>query len=442
MLKNLRHKVSIFLSKVNALLPITFVNPSPNFVNCAIMNQPFDITIVGGGIVGLATAYQLQLRNPSLNLLVLEKEEELSAHQTGHNSGVIHSGLYYKPGSYKAKNCVEGRHMLNAFAEKYGVAYDICGKVVVATNENERPFLDKIFNNGLANNTEGIEKINGDQIREIEPHCVGIAGIWVPCTGIIDFPGVVFKLAELLVGMNENSSVLTRQKVIGVEKQGEITEVITETSRFKTRQLIFCGGLHSDRLAKMDQVQTDAKIVGFRGDYYDLTEQGEHKVKNLIYPVPNPAFPFLGVHFTRMVLGGVECGPNAVFTFAREGYGKTDFNFRDSWEALTYKGTWKLFAKHWRFGLDEYRRAFSKRLFLERLQGLIPSLTMEDLKPGRAGVRAMALGPEGAMIEDFKIEYKDNAIHILNAPSPAATACLAIGQQVSEIAEERFGLKT
>jgi L-2-hydroxyglutarate oxidase len=331
--------------------------------------------------------------------------------------------------------------MLNAFAEKYGVAYDICGKVVVATHEAELPFMDQIFQNGLANNTEGIEKINGDQVREIEPFCEGIAGIWVPVTGIIDFPGVVFKLAELVEGMNEKSKVLTRQKVIGVQKNGAISEVITETDRFQTRQMIFCGGLHSDRLAKMDQVKTDARIVGFRGDYYDLTEQGEHKVKNLIYPIPNPAFPFLGVHFTRMVKGGVECGPNAVFTFAREGYGKTDFNLRDSWDALSYRGTWNLFRKHWKFGIDEYRRAFSKRLFLQRLQRLIPSLTMEDIKPGRAGVRAMALGVDGEMIEDFKIEYKDKAIHILNAPSPAATSCLAIGEQVSEMAEERFGLK-
>lgn len=405
------------------------------------MKSIYDIVVVGGGIVGLATAYQLQLRNPSLNILVLEKENALSPHQTGHNSGVIHSGLYYKPGSYKAKNCVEGRHMLVDFSKKYQIPHDVCGKVVVATDESELPFMNKIFDNGIANNTEGIEKITGDQVRDHEPFCAGIAGIWVPCTGIIDFPAVVFKLAELLEGMHEGSKVLTKQKVVGVQKQGETTEVITETDRFTTKQVIYCGGLHSDRLAKMDGIKPEARIVGFRGDYYDLTEQAEHKVKHLIYPVPNPAFPFLGVHFTRMTRGGIECGPNAVFTFKREGYGKTDFNLKDSWDALSYKGTWNLFRKHWRFGLDEYKRAFSKRLFLERLQRLIPSLTMEDIKPGRAGVRAMALGPEGTMIEDFSIEYKEDAIHILNAPSPAATSCLAIGEQVSKMAEQRFGLK-
>jgi L-2-hydroxyglutarate oxidase LhgO len=401
----------------------------------------FDVIVIGGGIVGLASAYQLQKRNPDLKILVLEKEETLSAHQTGHNSGVVHSGLYYKPGSYKAKNCVSGRRELVAFSREHNIPHDVCGKVVVATDESELPFLDKIFQNGLANGTEGIEKITGDQIREIEPFCAGIAGISVSCTGIIDFPAVVFKLAELLPALQPASQVLTGQKVIGI-KQGEASSrVLTQKGSFEARRLIFCGGLHSDRLARKDGLTPEASIVGFRGDYYDLTEAAVHKVKNLIYPVPNPAFPFLGVHFTRMIQGGVECGPNAVFTFKREGYGKTDFNLQDSWEALTYKGTWKLFAKHWRFGLDEYRRAFSKKLFLRQVQRLIPSLTMDEIEPGRAGVRAMSLGKDGNMIEDFKIEYRGNSIHILNAPSPAATSCLAIGTEVSELAEARFGLK-
>lgn len=405
------------------------------------MSSSFDIAIVGGGIIGLSTAYKLQLRNPNLRLLVLEKEDSLSAHQTGRNSGVIHSGLYYKPGSYKAKNCVKGRRELVQFAQTHNLPHDVCGKVVVATNESELPYMDKIFQNGLANDTEGIEIITGDQVREIEPFCAAIAGIRVPCTGIIDYPAVVYKLAELVEAMQPESKVLTGQEVRGIQKEGNETILFTKKGQFKAKQTVFCAGLHSDRMAKADQLKPEARIVGFRGDYYDLTPEAEYKVKHLIYPIPNPAFPFLGVHFTRMVRGGVECGPNAVFTFKREGYGKTDFNAKDSWEALSYVGTWKLFGKHWRFGLDEYKRAFSKKLFLKQVQRLIPSLTMDEIEEGRSGVRAMALGPEGVMIEDFKIEAKDNSIHILNAPSPAATACLAIGEQVSEMAEERFGLK-
>lgn len=403
----------------------------------------FDVCIVGGGIVGLSSAYKLQKRNPDLKILVLEKEEKLSVHQTGRNSGVIHSGLYYKPGSEKARLCVSGRRELVKFSQEYGIHHDVCGKVVVATDESELPFLDKIFENGTANQTEGIEKITAKQVLDIEPYCTSaIAAIWVACTGIIDYPGVVFKLAELTPAINPNSRILTGYEVLNLEKGNDFSTILTNKGPFKAKNMIFCGGLFSDRLAKMDQAKTEAKIVGFRGDYYDLTPAAEHKIKSLIYPVPNPEFPFLGVHFTRLIEGGVECGPNAVFTFKREGYGKTDFNFQDSFEALTYKGTWKLFAKHWKFGLDEYRRAFSKRRFLNQVKRLIPSLTMEEITEGRSGVRAMALGPDGNMIEDFNIIYSGNSIHILNAPSPAATAGLAIGDEVAIMAEERFGLKT
>lgn len=402
----------------------------------------YDIIVIGGGIVGLGSAYKLQLRNPGINILVLEKESTLSAHQTGHNSGVIHSGLYYKPGSYRAKNCVMGRKELVPFSRLHKIPHDICGKVVVATAESELPFMDKIFANGIENEIKGIEKITGNQVREHEPHCTGaIAGIWVPCTGIIDFPAVVFKLAELLKGLNEQSDVLTNHEVKGIHRDGASIEVITTQKRFKAKHIVFCGGLQSDRLAKMDNQKPAAKIVGFRGDYYELSEAATHKVKHLIYPIPNPAFPFLGVHFTRMIHGGIECGPNAVFTFKREGYRKTDFNLRDSWDALTYAGTWRLFSKHWKFGLNEYRRAFSKKLFLTQVQRLIPSLTMDELVSGRAGVRAMALQKNGEMVDDFKIEYSEHGIHVLNAPSPAATSCLAIGEQVSEMAEAHFGLK-
>lgn len=423
-------------SKNPATKRLSLTNFAPH--KYSLMSVDFDYIIVGGGIVGAATFYKLQQRQPDLKILLIEKESHLADHQTGNNSGVIHSGLYYKPGSLKAKNCVAGRHELVAFAKEFGVKHDVCGKVVVATEESELPFMDKIFNNGLANNTEGIEKISAEQIKEIEPHCEGVAGIHVPCTGIIDFRGATEKLAEVAKGLQQQSEVHLNERVVRTEPKEEFVTVHTDKSSYKASHVIFCGGLQADRLAKEQNIDLDMAIVGFRGDYYELTEQALHKVKNLIYPVPNPAFPFLGVHFTRMVLGGVECGPNAVFTFKREGYGKTDFDMKDTVDALTFPGTRKLFAKHWKFGLNEYRRAFSKKLFLETLQRLIPSLTMEDIEPGRAGVRAMALGDNGEMIDDFRIEVKGRCVHVLNAPSPAATACLAIGGQITDTVFEHF----
>ena len=400
----------------------------------------YDIIVMGGGIVGLASAYKINLRFPNLKVLVLEKEDHVAAHQTGHNSGVIHSGLYYKPGSYKAKNCVDGRRELVQFAKEHKISHDICGKIVVATSQAELPHMNKVFNNGIQNGVEGIRKITAAEIKEIEPFCVGIEGIFVPCTGIIDYAEVSMKFVEIIQGKFPGSKVLTGHEVTGFEKSDTITTVVTPKGKFTSKYIISCTGLQCDRIAKKEGVEPGMQIVGFRGDYYDLSDKGMNKVKHLIYPVPNPEFPFLGVHFTRMIQGGVECGPNAVFTFKREGYGKTDFNFTDTWEAITYKGTWKLFYKHWRFGLDEYKRAFSKRLFLNRLRHLIPSLEMDDLVPGRAGVRAMALAPDGEMIDDFKIERHGNALHVLNAPSPAATASLAIGSAVCEMAVEQFGL--
>ncbi|HRH01343.1 MAG TPA: L-2-hydroxyglutarate oxidase [Bacteroidia bacterium] len=403
-------------------------------------NNKYDIIIVGGGIVGLATAYKINTRFPSKRILVLEKENEVAAHQTGHNSGVIHSGIYYKPGSYKAKNCVDGRRELVLFAKEHKIAHDICGKIIVATEQSELAHMNKVFNNGIANDVEGLEIIDANKIKEIEPYCEGISGIWVPCTGIIDYADVSRKYTELIRAKFTGSKVLTGHEVTAFEKHADSTTVVTPKGNFSGKYIITCAGLQSDRIAKKEGTRSDAAIVGFRGDYYDLSEKGMKKVRNLIYPVPNPQFPFLGVHFTRMIHGGTECGPNAVFVFKREGYGKTDFSLKDTVDAFTFGGTWKFFKKHWRFGLDEYKGAFSKKLFLKRLHKLIPSLEMDDLVPGRAGVRAMALAPEGEMIDDFKIEKNGNAIHVLNAPSPAATASLAIGTAIEQMATEYFNL--
>lgn len=404
-------------------------------------NHSFDVVVVGGGCVGLAAAYKINTRYPHLKVAVLEKEDHLSPHQTGHNSGVIHSGIYYKPGSYKARLCVEGRRELVAFAKEHGIAHDICGKIIVATHESELAHMNKVFNNGKANGVEDIELIDAKRIKEIEPFVEGIAGIWVGCTGIIDFPGVTRKLGELLEQKFPGSKVFTKTEAKDFVHHGATTDIITNNGTFTAKYIVTCAGLQSDRIAKKEGTKSDAAIVGFRGDYYDLTEKGMKKVKNLIYPVPNPKYPFLGVHFTRMVHGGVECGPNAVFVFKREGYGRTSFSLRDTLEAFGFGGTWKFFFKNLKFGLDEYRGAFSKRYFLKRLRTLIPSLESDDIVASRSGVRAMALSPEGNMIDDFKIEHRNNAIHVLNAPSPAATACLAIGKAIEEMATEKFNLK-
>ncbi len=404
-----------------------------------MQDKIFDFVVIGGGAVGLSTAYKLMLQFPDSQILVLEKETQVAAHQTGHNSGVIHSGLYYKPGSKKALNCFNGREQLVLFAQENNIKHEVCGKIVAAATEDELPRLEKIYQTGLQNGLTQIKMIDGKTAKEIEPFCNTIQSIWVPYTGIIDFPGVCRKLAELL--QNNKNQVLFNQKITKIQKNSDQTyTLVTNQSKFKTKYFIACAGLHSDRIAKLEGLNLKMRIVGFRGDYYDLTHEAEHKVKSLIYPVPNPQFPFLGVHFTRMALGGIECGPNAVFTFKREGYGKTDFSFKDTFEALTYKGTLKFMAKHWRFGLEEYRRAFSKSLFLKQLQRLLPDLKLSDLKPGRSGVRAMALDANGNMIDDFAYEVTEGSIHVLNAPSPAATACLAIADDIVQLAKNSWNI--
>ena len=404
------------------------------------VDNGYDVVIVGGGIVGAATLYQLQQRYPNRTMLLIEKETGLADHQTGNNSGVIHSGLYYPPGSLKAKNCVEGRRALVRFAQEHNIPHDVCGKVVVAVEDSELPMLEKIHGIGQQNEIEGLERINADQLREIEPHCKGIDALWVPCTGIIDYRAATKKMVDLALGVQPASALRLGEEVTSFERDGEETVVRTNKSveGFRAKHVVVCGGLQADRLARKDGVDLKERVVGFRGDYYELTDQAKHKVRNLIYTVPNPDFPFLGVHFTRMTDGEIECGPNAVFTFKREGYGKTDFDLKDTMEALGYGGTWKLFFQNMAFGINEYRRAFSKRLFLKTLQRMIPDLTMDDLRPGRSGVRALLLSQDGDTRDDFRISYTDRNIHVLNAPSPAATAALAIGDYIADLAEERF----
>ena len=402
------------------------------------MNEiKYNISVVGGGIVGLATAYKLQLNFPDFKIIVLEKEDELAFHQTGRNSGVIHSGLYYKPDSFRAKNCVDGRLQLVDFAKKYKVNHDVCGKIVLAINDKEKEVLSELKVRGEKNGLKNLELIDMKRVKEIEPFAEGVGALFVPEAGIIDYKGVTNKLAELILQINPQSKIQTSTKVLDVS-----TGILsTSKGEIKSEHSIFCGGLFSDKLAKKDSLKLKMKIIGFRGDYYDLEDHAKDKINNLIYPVPNPEFPFLGVHFTRMTDGSIECGPNAVFTFKREGYNKTDFSWKDTVDALTFSGTWKLFINHWKFGLNEYRRAFSKRLFLKELNKMLPSLKMSDIKVGRSGVRAMALADDGEVIDDFKIVKQGENIHVLNAPSPAATACLAIADEIVRNASDSFNLK-
>ena len=398
----------------------------------------YDFTIAGAGIVGLSTAYKLSLQYPDASILLLEKEPGVAAHQTGHNSGVIHSGIYYKPGSYKAKNCIDGRHQIVEYSRENGINHDICGKIIVATDEDEIPRLTHIFNRGIQNQIEGLVLIDEKQIKEIEPYSSGIRAIHVPCAGIIDYKAVCVSLAQKITSAGHSIRFQTPVRNV-VHKNGTIT-IHSDKDHFTTKFFISCTGLHSDRVARLSGIKSEIQIVPFRGEYYELTEEADFLVNGLIYPLPNPEFPFLGVHFTRMVNGGVECGPNAVFSFKREGYQKTSFDFEDTIDTVNFPGFWKLAGKHWKMGLDEMYRSFSKKGFLKNLQKLIPSIQENQLKVSPAGVRAMALLPNGEILDDFHFELGENEIHVLNAPSPAATAGLSIGDEIVEKAKLAFSL--
>lgn len=398
----------------------------------------YDVAIIGGGIVGLATAMTL-VSKYKLSIVILEAEPRVAEHQTGHNSGVIHSGLYYKPGSLKAENCVRGRSMLLDFCREHGVEYDQCGKIVVATRESELKALDTLEKRGIENGLMGIQKITKEQIQEFEPHCHGVAGLHIPETGIVNYKRVAEKYAEVIE--KEGGELCLNQALKAVEKSGQEWILQTDSQTLRSKALINCGGLQCDRIAKWCGLSLDIQIVPFRGEYYEIIKEKEHLVRNLIYPVPDARFPFLGVHFTRMVDGGIEAGPNAVLAFKREGYHFSDISMRDIVEYLGFEGFWKMVAKYWYTGFGEMYRSISKAAFVKALQGLIPELKMEDVYRAGSGVRAQALDKQGRLIDDFRLIEKENMIHVLNAPSPAATSSLSIGLTISELAEKNFGLK-
>ncbi len=392
----------------------------------------YDVTIIGGGIVGLATALRLKEQRPALRLLLLEKEKGVAQHQTGHNSGVIHSGLYYKPGSLKATNCIRGYRMLLDFCDKEDIPYDLCGKIVVATRPEQVPILHGLHERGLQNGLTNNRKITFEEMREIEPHVQGLEGIWVPYTGIIDYKTVSEKYARRIKELN--GELRFGEKVVHIKHSDGRSQISTERGgEYKTKLVVNCAGLYSDTVAQLTQEDPiKVRIVPFRGEYFKLKPEKEHLVKNLIYPVPDPDFPFLGVHFTRMIEGGVEAGPNAVLAFRREGYGKTNFDFKEFTDTLGWPGFRKVAAKYWRTGLGEMYRSFSKAAFTKALQELIPEIQSADLEPGGAGVRAQACDYDGGLLDDFAILESASAINVVNAPSPAATSSLSIGQTVSE----------
>jgi L-2-hydroxyglutarate oxidase len=391
-----------------------------------------DFIVIGGGIVGLSTAYQILQQKPNAKVTVLEKEDSPAKHQTGNNSGVIHSGIYYKPGSLKAQNCLRGYKMLIDFCECESIPYELCGKIIVATEKKELPQLENIYKRGLENGLQNIRKISAEEIKEYEPHCAGIAGIHVPQTGIVYYKKVAEKLVEKI--RQAGGEVLFGQKVQDIYTGSVLQTVITQSGSFSCRVVINCAGLYSDKIAAKTVKDLNLRIIPFRGEYYQIKKEREYLVKNLIYPVPDPNFPFLGVHFTRMMKGGVEAGPNAVLAFRREGYKKSDVHFAELWEVLTWSGFQKVAFKYWETGLYEMYRSFSKAAFTRALQRLVPEIQSDDLTDGGAGVRAQAADREGGLIDDFLIFEQKGVVNVCNAPSPAATSSLSIGLTVSEIA--------
>lgn len=396
-----------------------------------------DVAIVGGGIVGLSTAYQILTERPQTKLILLEKESQVGQHQTGHNSGVIHSGIYYKAGSLKAQNCINGYQMLIDFAKKNDIPYDLCGKLIVATNEKEKEQIQLLLKRGQENNLDGLRILNREEIKEIEPFVEGLEAIYVPQTGIIDYGLVCQKLKENIE--KQGAKVKTGFSVQNLfENEKGVIIHSSKRSQIEAKIAINCGGLFSDRLAKGSLKKIDTKIIPFRGEYFKLKETSKYLVKNLIYPVPDPNFPFLGVHFTRMINGDVEAGPNAVLAFKREGYKKTDFNVFDLFEILSWPGFKKVALKYWQTGLGELYRSYSKKAFTRALQKLVPSIKKSDLEAAPAGVRAQASSKDGGLLDDFKIEQKNKIIHVLNAPSPAATSSLSIGKTIAELALQKI----
>ncbi|RPI13319.1 MAG: L-2-hydroxyglutarate oxidase [Ignavibacteriae bacterium] len=390
----------------------------------------YDVIIAGAGIVGLATGLKILEKQPGTKLLIIEKEAGIARHQTGHNSGVIHSGIYYKPGSLKATNCITGYKQLLEFCDKESIPYNICGKVIVATDESELPYLETLYERGIANGLTNIRKISKEELKEFEPHAYGIKAIHVPYTGIIDYKVVTEKYAKNII-LNGGEITLL-EKVIGLYDSGNAIEVDTDKQSYKCHVFVNCAGLYSDRIYRQNNDDSSVRIIPFRGEYYKIKEEKQYLVNTLIYPVPNPDFPFLGVHFTRMIEGGVEAGPNAVLAFKLEGYNKSDINLFDLYRIFSWKGFRKVARKYIKVGMGEFKRSYSKRAFVKALQKLLPEIQKEDLVKGGSGVRAQAIGRDGRMIDDFVIKQSGNIINVLNAPSPAATSSLAIGDTISD----------
>lgn len=397
----------------------------------------YDVIIIGGGIVGLATALRLKEQKPNIRIAVIEKENEVAAHQTGNNSGVIHSGLYYKPGSLKAKNCIEGYQQLLDFCNEESIPYELCGKIVVATQKEQLPILDGLFERGQQNGLDNLKLLNVEEMREIEPHVKGLKAIKVPQTGIIDYKLVSQKMADKIQKLG--AEIRLGERVSSISKVESRSTVVTSKGSYEGKLVVNCAGLYSDKVAQMTEDKPiDIRITPFRGEYFELKPEKQHLVKHLIYPVPDPNFPFLGVHFTRMINGGIEAGPNAVMAFRREGYKKLDVKFSELWETLAWPGFQKVAAKYWQTGLGEMYRSFSKGAFTKALQELIPEIQADDLIPGGAGVRAQACDRTGGLLDDFAIIENQQAINVLNAPSPAATSSLSIGNAVSEMVLKRL----